>query len=129
MRWPALQHADTLAQGVAAAWPARLRSGKDFPGPGKIIACVQQLENMLLGCIPSLNLVVVAPVGLVRIIGLAIAEVVKFARELLALLNGHRVTGLVWPLHLQRVVHCARFNGWKEDRCLGSPLTRHRSPR
>jgi hypothetical protein len=67
---------------------------------------------VLLRRVPTLDLVEATPISLVGVVGLAIAELVELARELLALLNGHWVAGLVWPLHLQRVARWVRsMNG------------------
>jgi hypothetical protein len=45
---------------------------------------VQQPEHALLGRIPTLDLVVPPPVSLVGVVGLPVAELGEFARELLS---------------------------------------------
>ena len=101
-----------MAEKVATAWPALRLARKNGLGVAVVVARVQQREHVLLRRVPTLDLVVATPISLVGVVGLAIAELVELARELLALLNGHWVAGLVWPLHLQRVARWVRsMNG------------------
>jgi len=76
MRRPALQHANALTQGIAAARPTVRLARKDRLGSAEVVACVQELEDVLRGRVPLLDLVLATPIGLVGVIGLAIAELV-----------------------------------------------------
>jgi hypothetical protein len=88
MRRPALKHADTLTQGIAASWSTLRLARKDRLASAEVVARVQQLEHVLLGRVPTLDLVVITPVGLVRIVGLAIAELRELGGERFHVLIG-----------------------------------------
>src|SRR5262245_48461452 len=64
-------------------------------------ATFRTLESLdvQLARVPLLDLVEVAPVGFVRVAGLAIAELGQLAGEVLALLGRHRIAGLARLLH------------------------------
>jgi hypothetical protein len=68
-----------LAEKVATAWPALRLARKDGLGATEVVARVQLLEHMLLRRVPTLDLVEVAPVGLVGVVGLMEAELGELA--------------------------------------------------
>jgi hypothetical protein len=105
VRRPALQNSDVLTQKVSTARPALHLARKDGLGATEVIARVQQLEPVLLSRVPTLDLVVATPVGLVRVVGLAIAELRELGGERVQILDRHRVAGLARPLHLERLVN------------------------
>jgi hypothetical protein len=57
------------------------------------------LDDMLLAGVPPLDLVEAAPVGLVGVVGLAVAELGELAGELLGVLERHRVAEASRLLH------------------------------
>jgi len=57
--------------------------------PRSLLACSSG-NTVLLRRVPTLDLVEATPISLVGVVGLAIAELVELARELLAVLGGHR---------------------------------------
>jgi hypothetical protein len=67
VRRPALQNSDVLTQKVSTARPALHLARKDGLGATEVIDRVQQLEPVLLGRVPTLDLVIATPVGLVRL--------------------------------------------------------------
>jgi hypothetical protein len=90
---PALQNSDVLAEKVATAWPALRLARRDGLGATEVVARMQHLENALLGRVPTLDLVLATPIGLVRVIGLAIAELRELCGERFHVCDRHRAAG------------------------------------
>ena len=59
---------------------SRRLDGEDRLGPRQVVAGVRQRPDVHLGRVPLLDFVEAAPVGVVRVVGLAVAELLELAR-------------------------------------------------